>query len=106
MCVAHRALTLRRDHPEWFGPDAEYTPLLIDGAKSEHALAYARAGRVITMVPRWTLKRGDSWAGTTVDVPRGRWMNLMTGDMHQGGRLRIQSLLHRFPVALLVKTSE
>jgi (1->4)-alpha-D-glucan 1-alpha-D-glucosylmutase len=104
--VAHRALTLRRDHPEWFGSRAEYSPIPVEGAKCDHGLAYARAGRVITVVPRWSIKRGDSWAGTTIQIPQGRWSNILTGDVHQGGRLRIQSLLHRFPVALLVNTSE
>jgi (1->4)-alpha-D-glucan 1-alpha-D-glucosylmutase len=61
---------------------------------------------VAVVVPRWNIKRGDSWAGSTIDMPPGRWRNLLTGDVLQGGRLRIQSLLNRFPVALLERVSE
>jgi (1->4)-alpha-D-glucan 1-alpha-D-glucosylmutase len=104
--VAQRALTLRRDHPEWFSMRAEYAPIAIEGAKADHALAAMRAGAVITVVPRWTMKRGDTWAGTRIEIPPGRWKNLLTGDSQEGGKLRIQSVLHRFPVALLVKASE
>jgi (1->4)-alpha-D-glucan 1-alpha-D-glucosylmutase len=104
--VAHRALKLRRDHSEWFGACADYEPIAVEGGKSDYALAYSRAGKVITVIPRWTMKRGDSWAGTTIEIPPGRWSNHLTGDSHDGGRLRIQSLLQRFPVALLVKVSD
>ncbi len=34
MWVIHQALLLRREHPEWFGPEAAYTPLTVEGGKS------------------------------------------------------------------------
>jgi (1->4)-alpha-D-glucan 1-alpha-D-glucosylmutase len=104
--VAHRALTLRSSHPEWFGEQADYQPLQALGAKAAHVLGFVRAGSVAVVVPRWNIKRGDNWAGSTIDVPPGRWRNLLTGDLLQGGRLRIQLLLNRFPVALLERVSE
>jgi len=104
--VAHRALTLRRDHPEWFGSGAAYEPLLATGFKSAHVVGFLRAGSVAVVVPRWSIKRGDGWAGSTIDIPSGTWRNLLTDDLLQGGHLRIQSLLHRFPVALLERISE
>jgi (1->4)-alpha-D-glucan 1-alpha-D-glucosylmutase len=104
--VAHRALTLRRSHPEWFGDQADYQTLLANGAKAGHVLGYVRAASVAVVVPRWNINRGDSWAGSTIDLPPGQWRNLLTGDLLQGGRLRIQSLLSRFPVALLERVSE
>jgi len=58
------------------------------------------------LVPRWNIKRGASWAGATVDLPDGSWRNLLTGDEFSGGRLRIQTLLDRFPVALIQNLSE
>jgi (1->4)-alpha-D-glucan 1-alpha-D-glucosylmutase len=100
--VAHRALTLRREHPEWFGAEAAYEPLRANGAKAAHAVGIVRAGRVAVVVPRWNIRRGDSWAGTTIDIPGGTWRNLLTADSVEGGRLRMQTLLQRFPVALLV----
>jgi (1->4)-alpha-D-glucan 1-alpha-D-glucosylmutase len=104
--LVHRALMLRRDRPEWFGAEAAYEPLPASGPKAAHAVAYLRAGRVATLVPRWPIKLGESWAGTTVALPEGRWANLLTGCEIDGGRLRIQALLRDFPVALLVKNSE
>jgi (1->4)-alpha-D-glucan 1-alpha-D-glucosylmutase len=104
--LVHKALMLRREHPAWFGAEAGYEPLLVSGPKSAHAVAYRRAGRVATLVPRWPVKLGESWAGTTVALPEGRWTNVLTGDVVDGGRLRIQALLRDFPVALLVRNSE
>jgi (1->4)-alpha-D-glucan 1-alpha-D-glucosylmutase len=101
---------LRREHPEWFGAEASYDPLAASGPKAAHAVAYLRAGRVATLVPRWPLKLGESWAGTTLALPEGRWTNVLTGDVVDGGRLRgnlrVQALLRDFPVALLVRNSE
>lgn len=105
--VAYRALHLREAHPEWFGAEAAYGPLYAEGSKKEHVVAYLRAGRVATIVPRWNVKLGAAPRGfpatATLDLPHGGWKNLLTGDSVNGGRVRIQSLLERFPVALLVK---
>jgi (1->4)-alpha-D-glucan 1-alpha-D-glucosylmutase len=106
MWVIHNALTLRRNHPEWFGAEAAYTPLIAEGHKREHAVAYLRGNSVVTLAPRWTLKLGDSWASTTVELPQGRWRNLLTSDTVKGGSMRIQALLQRFPVALLIREAE
>ncbi len=106
MWVAHRALCLRREHPEWFGEHADYGPLVAAGAKSDYVLGFLRGGNVAVVVPRWNLKRGDSWAGSTIDIPSGTWRNVLTDDVLPGGRSRIQTLLHRFPVALMKKLSE
>jgi len=101
--VAHTALRLRGLHAEWLGADADYTPLVADGPKREHLVGFVRAGRVATIVPRWTLKLGDSWAGTTVELPAGNWKNLLARETVRGGRQRVQPLLQRFPVGLLVR---
>jgi (1->4)-alpha-D-glucan 1-alpha-D-glucosylmutase len=101
--VVYTALATRAGHPEWFGADAAYTPLLANGAKSEHMVGYLRGTAVATIVPRWPLKLGESWSGTTVELPQGPWKNILTGDVVAGGRLRLQGLLQRFPVALLTR---
>ena len=104
--VIYRALRLRREKPEWFGADSNYAPLLAEGAKKEHVVAYLRAGCVATLVPRWNVRRGSTWAGTTVGVPEGRWRNVLTGDAFRGGRALVQTLLQRFPVALLTREAD
>ncbi|HTX75952.1 MAG TPA: malto-oligosyltrehalose synthase [Terracidiphilus sp.] len=101
--VTHQALMLRREHPEWFGPATEYEPLACSGMKTPHLIAFARAGRVATVVSRWPIRLGDTWAGSAVALPEGQWKNMLTGDPVRGGAVRIQQLLRRFPVALLVR---
>lgn len=104
--VTHQALLLRREHPEWFGKEAGYEPLQANGPKANHAIGFARAGRVAVVVPRWNIRRGTNWAGTTFDLPAGNWNNVLSGEVVQGGRARVQSILNRFPVALLTQNSE
>jgi (1->4)-alpha-D-glucan 1-alpha-D-glucosylmutase len=104
--VVHSALTLRGRHPEWFGPEAAYIPLAATVPRNDHLVAYLRGTHVAAIAPRWPMKLGDSWGGNSVDLPSGQWRNELTGDVVNGGRVRVQALLHRFPVALLTKESD
>jgi (1->4)-alpha-D-glucan 1-alpha-D-glucosylmutase len=104
--VVHSALALRAAHPEWFGAEAGYIPLLASGGKAEHLVGYLRGTHVATLVPRWPMKLGDNWGGTMVELPPGQWKNVLTGDIATGGRVRLQTLMHRFPVALLTRESD
>jgi (1->4)-alpha-D-glucan 1-alpha-D-glucosylmutase len=104
--VVYKALHIRRQNPEWFGADAAYQPLAVEGAKKDHLVAYLRGDRVATLAPRWNLKLGAGWAGVTVELPSGQWKNILTGELPNGGRLRVQTLLQRFPVALLTREGD
>ncbi len=99
--IIYKALQLRRAHPEWFDADASYTPLYAEGVKKDHVIAYLRAGCVATVVSRWNVKLGAGWLATSVNLPKGRWTNLLTGTAVEGGRVRVQALLEQFPAALL-----
>jgi (1->4)-alpha-D-glucan 1-alpha-D-glucosylmutase len=99
----YQALHLRRERKEWFGADAPYAPLQVEGAKSDHVIAYLRAGRVATVVPRLTVKLMGTWRDTAVFLPEGRWRNRLTGGLVEGGKTAMRGLLKDFPVALLVK---
>jgi (1->4)-alpha-D-glucan 1-alpha-D-glucosylmutase len=101
--VVHRCLTLRREHPDWFGADAGYTPLKPQGAKAEHAVVFLRGDRVLTIAPRLTLTLAGDWSGTTVEVPAGLWRNHLTGERIETGAQPLAELLKSFPVALLVR---
>jgi len=103
MWTIHKALELRRERPEWFGADADYIPLMVDGAKHDHAIAYLRGEDVVTVAPRLTMKLAGVWKDTTVTLPEGRWKNRLTGAMMEGGEVGIKVLLKDFPVALLVR---
>jgi (1->4)-alpha-D-glucan 1-alpha-D-glucosylmutase len=97
----HQALNLRHDCPECFGPAADYTPLMITGRRQDHVIAFLRAGRIAAIVPRWNLKLAGNLAGTSIHLPNGRWKNLLTQDLLNGGPVPMQTVLQRFPVALL-----
>jgi (1->4)-alpha-D-glucan 1-alpha-D-glucosylmutase len=100
------ALSLRATRPEWFGAEAEYTPLIATGGRAENVVGFMRGECVATIVPRWPQKLGGNWGGTTVELPPGPWRNALTGDALNGGRVRVQDILRRFPVALLSRESE
>ena len=74
--------------------------------RREHLVAFLRGVHVAAIVPRWPMKLGNSWGGTSFDLPGGQWRNVLTGDVVNGGKLRVQALLQRFPVALLTKESD
>jgi (1->4)-alpha-D-glucan 1-alpha-D-glucosylmutase len=99
--LIRRALGLRARCPQLFDPDAGYEPLAARGARSEHVVAFARGGRIVTVVPRLVLGVGDDWAGTRLPLPRGLWRNELTGDVVQGRDVGLHELFAHFPVALL-----
>jgi (1->4)-alpha-D-glucan 1-alpha-D-glucosylmutase len=103
MWVIYSALQLRREHPEWFGEGADYTPLEVEGSRAEHVIGYVRAGVVATVAPRWIVKLGGAWRDTSLVLPEGNWANRLTGTRVQGGRVPLKTLLRDFPVALLVR---
>lgn len=106
MWVIHRALLLRREHPEWFSSSAGYTPLTVEGARWNHIIAFMRGDSVVTVAPRWTTKVGGAWRDTTLLLPQGVWTNRLTGVTIEGGRVLLRTLLSDFPVALLVREIE
>lgn len=103
MWVVHQALQLRREKPHWFGAEAAYTPLTVEGAKSEFAIAYLRGDSLAVVVPRWTTKLGGAWRETIVTLPQGTWVNRMTKSEIAGGKIMVRNLLKDFPVAMLVR---
>ncbi|HZT65761.1 MAG TPA: malto-oligosyltrehalose synthase [Acidimicrobiales bacterium] len=104
MLVVHRALEVRRQLADCFGPGSSYLPLVAEGAAAPHLVSYARGGRVIVAVPRLVvgLERRGGWHDARLDLPPGDWVDRMTGD-HHAGVTGVGQLLGRFPVALLVK---
>ena len=101
--VIHKALTLRARHPQWFGRDSTYEPMMAQGAASDHVVAYARSADVVTLVPRLLLKLRGRWKETALHLPEGLWHNEFTGDLISGGNTRVATLLEKFPVCLLSK---
>jgi (1->4)-alpha-D-glucan 1-alpha-D-glucosylmutase len=99
--LIHRVLGHRRRHPEAYGPGSGYEPLPVDGPMAEHAVAFSRAGGLAVVVPRLVARLDQAWPATTVRLPRGRWISVLTGDQADGGAVSVAALLGRFPVAVL-----
>jgi (1->4)-alpha-D-glucan 1-alpha-D-glucosylmutase len=103
LLVVQRTLQLRRRRPAAYGPEGTYRPLVAHGPKARHAVAFARAEEVVTVVPRLVLGLAGEWAGTELELPPGQWRDEFTGAELDGGRRPMAGLLGRFPVALLVR---
>lgn len=107
LAVVAAALRARRDRRELF---TGYRPLDVDGPAPAHAIAFDRGGAltVATRLPA-TLEVAGGWRDTVVTVPPGRWRCAVTGaavtpDEH--GAVRLDALLSRLPVALLLPEDE
>jgi (1->4)-alpha-D-glucan 1-alpha-D-glucosylmutase len=96
--VTSRALRLRRDHAEWFGG---YQPVLARGQAADHLLGFDRGGAV-TLATRLPLglEKSGGWRDTTVDLPDGCFVDVLTGARHVGA-VDVARLLAAYPVALL-----
>jgi maltooligosyltrehalose synthase len=55
----------------------------------------------IAIAPRFPIRLSGQWEGTTLALPRGPWLNELTGERVTGGTTGVAALLRRFPVALL-----
>jgi (1->4)-alpha-D-glucan 1-alpha-D-glucosylmutase len=104
--VTCQLLHLRRKQPQWFDASAEFTPLAAEGPKHMHLIGFLRGRSVAALAPRWNLRLGSGFGPTTVELPDGPWKNILTGEKLGGGKLRAKFLFERFPVALLVQSSE
>ena len=104
LLVVTRALSLRRDHPELV---SGYRPVTAEGEAADHLLAFDRGGVVAlaTRLPLGLASRGG-WGDTTVDLPGGVLVDLLTGRRFDGGPVRVADLLETYPVALVTELEE
>ncbi|MBX0298523.1 malto-oligosyltrehalose synthase [Cryobacterium sp. 1639] len=99
LLVSTRALRLRRDRPELF---SRHAPVEAFGPAAAHVVAYDRGGAV-TVATRLPLTLAETgWGDTTIMLAGHRWQNTLTGEIVDGGLVRLADLLSRYPVALLV----
>ncbi len=98
--VTSRALRLRRYRPELFGAPSVYQQL----PSSPGLLAF---GRVDSEGAAATVVRTGADAGDeTVTVPHGRWRDVLSDNVHDGGTLSARDVLATMPVALLVREDQ
>lgn len=107
LLVTSRALRVRRDLADAFvGPEAGFVAL---PHSSGHTVTYARTvggdPRVAVVATRLqaAVDRLGGWADHTVALPEGTWHDALTDRAVAGGVQRVDDVLERLPVALLVR---
>lgn len=95
-----QVLRHRRRHPEPYRSQ-RYVPITPTGAKARHLVAFERDG-LVAVVPRLLVGLGGDWEDTALELPVGRWRDLLSGDRHDPGPVQVGTLLGRFPIAVLV----
>ncbi len=99
-----RLLGARRARPELFD-GTPYQPLATSGAKARHVVAYSRE-KLVVVVPRLVVGLGGDWADTSLELPAGKWSDVLTGKAVEGGPgIALAALLGDFPVAVLAQAS-
>lgn len=95
--------------------EGDYRPLEIEGSRSDHLLGYIRwhgNEALAVAVPRlWAGLTGAdelifdvvAWKDTSIDLPQGRWMNVITGGeiAIPRDRTRVSDLMQDIPFAVL-----
>jgi (1->4)-alpha-D-glucan 1-alpha-D-glucosylmutase len=104
LLVTTSALRLRRYRPEVF---TGYRPVPADGPAAEHAVAFQRTSALVavaTRLPVGLAARGG-WGNTVLALPDGAadWHDVITDTAVDGAAPRLDALLARYPVALLVR---
>ena len=110
LLLTHRALHLRLRRRECFAVGSGYQALSATGAKAGHAVAFARttaAGEegVVAVAPRLVLGLRGDWEDTTLQLPDGRFEDVLDGQRTFTGEVSLAELLGPFPVGLLERTT-
>ncbi len=99
----YKTLCVRRRFPRAFGPESAYTALEAVGEKARHAVAFMRSQEAITVAPRLVWQLGGDWGDTTIEIPTGKWHNVLSGERVSAGKAPLGELLAAFPIGLIVK---
>ncbi|TXG92753.1 malto-oligosyltrehalose synthase [Rhodococcus rhodnii] len=103
--VVRNALRLRRERPEVFA--GAYTALDARGECREHVLGFVRGDDAVAVLATRTslrLAERGGWDDTTVPLPDGSWLDVLTGTQHSAEALAAD-VFATYPVALLVRQS-
>ncbi|HEX2057278.1 MAG TPA: malto-oligosyltrehalose synthase [Actinomycetota bacterium] len=100
--LTQRTLALRAHDPAAFGPGSSYEALWATGPRARHVVAFTRAARVLTVVPRLTLTLEGEWRDTHLALPEGPWTDVLTG-VTFSGVVQVEELLRGFPVLVATR---
>lgn len=98
--LTHRLLQHRRNHRDVYSSSA-YEPLRVEAGPPRGALAFRR-GPVVALAS--TRSSGDH-KDTSLELPAGRWANVLSGRSFRGGRADVNEILGGFPFAVMEDTS-
>lgn len=101
--LIRKILHLRRDRPGLLGRTQAYSPLSAHGARRNHVVAFQRGRDAITVAPRLPFTLKNDWADTCIELPEGRWRNVLSGESIAERRVPLRGLLASFPVAWLTR---
>lgn len=99
LLVTSRLLRLRRDRPELF---TRIDRLTVVGPAAEHAIAFDRGGAICIATRHPVSLASTGWGGTSVILPSGPLVDVITGESVDGGEVALEHLLRRYPVAVLI----
>jgi len=103
--LVQRALRLRRLLPERFDARSRYAPLQARGPAAASVLAFARRG-IVCAVPRLCFGAPRDWRETVLELPEGRWRDVLGRGVVDGGERSLAELWRHFPVSLLALEGE
>ena len=89
--------------------NAQYVPLHARGHRSGSVFAFARGSRLVVAIPRLYARvmgpdgslGQEGWGDTELELPSGRWSNVLGDTRPIQGRLILASLPDRLPIAVL-----
>jgi (1->4)-alpha-D-glucan 1-alpha-D-glucosylmutase len=100
----YQTLCTRHQRTASFGKLGAYSPIYAEGQLRDCVVAYQRASDVVAIVPRLVMKTlATGWGDTSLSVPAGDWLNVLSGEQLTGGKVELVKLLDAFPIALLIK---
>src|SRR5258708_1948580 len=97
-----RIFEIRHERITDFSRESRYQPLVAQGARLGHLLAYQRGQNLIAVVPRFTMTLNGNWGDTRLLLPTGTWKNSFTG-ASLTGEVPPDVLFGSFPVAFLCR---
>jgi (1->4)-alpha-D-glucan 1-alpha-D-glucosylmutase len=100
LALWHRLLSLRAEQPDAF--TGTHRALAVEGTAADGILAFTRGGDVAVVVPVRSAAPVPLAAGS-VELPTGRWRDVVTGAELDGGPTPVAGLLDAFPVAVLAR---
>ncbi len=102
--VLYQGLQLRRERPEILTPTSSYEPIHVDADPLDSVVALLRSGECLAVGQRLFLASERAKYEPRITIPKGDWLNRLTGERVASGTVEVSALCSRFPVALLVKS--